>query len=97
MGMVKSSTASIYVSLLVISRLCSLLIAKFSFAGMWKICCNVKAEGKHNAAFVPLKAQSGRQSLTGESSAKSSSGPSKFATYVTHVQSTHVRKYTTLK
>lgn len=90
--MVKSSTVSIYVSLLVISRVCSILTVKFSFAGMWKICCHVKAEAKHNAAFVRLKTQSGRQSLTGESSAVSSSGPSKFATYVTHV-----RKYTTLK
>jgi hypothetical protein len=53
---------------------------------------------KHMAAIAQLKQKDwpGRQSLIGESSATSSSGPSKFVTFVTSVQSICVR-HTTLK
>jgi hypothetical protein len=53
---------------------------------------------KLNATIVCLKDRPGRQSLIGESSAtSSSSGPSKFATFVTSVQSICACRHTTFK
>jgi hypothetical protein len=59
-------------------------------SGMWKIYCRTTAfsslsGNKHTAAIARLKQKDrpGKQSLIGESSATSFSGPSKFATFAT--------------